>query len=371
MPEYESMHRPATIFDFGLDPQQERRAKALHDDIFVFDALMECTWYESYVGLSKQGGLNGGNISLGVAEFEGFLHNNDLPTDLWWSWDALANDLTGLTKIVQGRDDEMAICLSAQDLRDAKNAGKLGMMPGVQNTQFIERDISRIGKAYDMGLRIVLLTYNRINYVGSGCMEDPEDQFGLSRFGEEVVGALNDANMLVDTGHCSSPTLMAAVEVSQKPIACSHSGLRGVIDQPRSHTDEALKKLADNGGVFGVISTPGALVGKSRCTVNDYLDNIDYAINLIGVEHVGIGTDFVMASSVEQILSMPDWGDAERKAVGVSVDVWPWSDGHEGMENSSGFPNLTRGLVARGYSDDDIAKIMGGNWLRLIEETIG
>ena len=144
-----------------------------------------------------------------------------------------------------------------------------------------------------------------------------------------------------------------------------------MVDQPRSQTDEAIKKLADKGGVFGVISTPGALNGKNHCTVHDYLDNIDRAVDLAGVEHVGFGTDFVIASALDQILDGPDWSQAEREMVGVSVEVWPWSDGHEGMENSSGCPNLTRGLVARGYSDDDIAKIMGGNWLRLIEETIG
>jgi membrane dipeptidase len=123
--------------------------------------------------------------------------------------------------------------------------------------------------------------------------------------------------------------------------------------------------------VFGVISTPGALTGESRCSVVDYLDNIDRAVNVAGIDHVGVGSDFVIASSLEQILDGPDWSAAERERVGVAIDVWPWSDGHIGMENSSGYPNLTRGLVARGYADADIAKIMGSNWLRLIRETIG
>lgn len=371
MPVYESMRTPATVVDFGLTPDQEAHAKALHERIVVFDALMEVTWYDGLVALAKQGGLSGGNISLGVTDLQGFVRGDTFPADLWWSWRALTNDLTNLGAIVNENADDLTLCLSARDLHAAKSAGKIGLMPGVQNAQFLERDIDRLAKAYDMGLRIVLLTYNRTNYVGSGCMEDPSSQFGLTRFGEEVVGALNDANMLVDTGHCSSPTLMAAVEISEKPIACSHSGLRSMVDQPRSHTDEAVRLLADHGGVFGVISTPGALNCKDRCTVHDYLDNIEHAINLAGTDHVGIGTDFVLASSLEQILDGPDWSAKEREMVGVSVSVWPWSDGHEGMENSSGYPNLTRGLVGRGYSDQDIAKIMGGNWLRLIAETIG
>ena len=371
MPEFESMHRPATHVDFGLSTEQEVRASRLHDEIIVFDGLMECSWYDGIVDLAQQGGLTGGNISIGATDIHGWLRNEDFAQDLWWSWRALESDLTELPRIIERHPDNLSLCLNAADIRSAKKSGKLGLMPGVQNTQFLERDIARLDKAYDLGLRIVLLTYNRINFVGAGCMEAPEVQFGLSRFGVEVVGALNQANMLVDTGHCSSPTLIAAVEVSEKPVACTHSGLRSMVDQPRSHTDEAVKLLADNGGVFGVISTPGALNGKVRCTVHDYLDNIEYAINLAGVEHVGVGADFVIASSIDQILDGPDWSQAEREMVGVSVEVWPWSDGHEGMENSSGYPNLTRGLVARGYSDEDVAKIMGGNWLRLIEETIG
>ncbi|MFK7957563.1 MAG: dipeptidase [Lysobacterales bacterium] len=371
MPDYALMHRPATTVDFGLSPQQEERCSVLHNSLFVFDALMECSWYDSLVGLAQTGGLSGGNLSLGITDMHGWLEGDEFPVDLWWSWRALENDLKQLPEIVRRHPNDVAVCLNAQELLAAKSDQKVGLMPGVQNTQFLERDLGRLGMAHDLGLRIVLLTYNRTNYVGSGCMESPDAQFGLSRFGEEVVGAINDRNMLVDTGHCSSPTLMAAVQVSEKPVACSHSGLRSMVDQPRSHTDEAVKLLADRGGVFGVISTPGALNGQSRCTVNDYLDNIEHAVNLAGIDHVGVGTDFVLASSLEQILGGPDWGQAERERVGVAVDVWPWSEGHVGMENSSGYPNLTRGLVARGYSDEDIAKIMGGNWLRLIEATIG
>ncbi len=371
MPEYEAMHRPATVFDFGLTEVEEARAQALHRDIVVFDALMECSWYDSFVDLAHQGGLTGGNLSVGITDINGWLDNDAFPADLWWSWRSLESDLRAIPEIIERHPDDLSLALCAEDLRSAKSAGKIGVMPGVQNAQFLERDIERLAVARSLGLRIVLLTYNRTNYVGSGCMEAPDVQFGLSRFGEEVVGALNDSNMLVDTGHCSTPTLMAAVHASEKPIACSHSGLRSMVDQPRSHTDEAIRLLADRGGVFGVISTPGALTGNNRCTVSDYVDNIERAVNVAGVDHVGIGADFVIASSLEQILDGPDWSRAERDMVGVAVDVWPWSDGHEGMENSSGYPNLTRGLVARGYSDADIAKIMGGNWLRLIEETIG
>ena len=371
MPDYPSMHRAATTMDFGLTADQEAHARQLHSQMTVIDCLMECTWYDSVIDLWRQGGVTAGNMSIGVTDMHGWLAGDSFPVDLWWSWEALVNDLEQLPQLIARYPDALQICGTVAQIESADAEGRIGLVPGVQNAEFLGRDTSRLDEAYALGLRIVQLTYNRINGLGSGCMEHPENQFGLSRFGVEAVGALNDRGMLVDTGHCSSATLMAAVDVSEKPIACSHSGLRSMVDQPRSHTDDALKKLADHGGVFGVISAPGALNGTSQCTVHDYLDNIEHAVDVLGYDHVGIGTDFVLAASLEQILGGPDWNDAERESVGVATDVWPFTDGHEGMENGSGYPNLTRGLVSRGHSDDNIAKIMGGNWMRLFGETIG
>jgi membrane dipeptidase len=345
MPEHPYMLKPASVVNFGLNAAQEVRAQQLHKDIIVFDSLMECSWYDGMVDLCKRGGATAGNLSLGITDMHGMLKGDTFGLNQWWSWDSLVNDLRALLDVVQSHSDDLMICLNGDDIRAAKKNGRIGLMPGVQNTEFLGKDIGRLSKAYHKGLRIVQLTYNRVNFVGSGCMENGAAQYPLSRFGEEVVGELNQLGMLVDTGHSSTATLLAAIDVSEKPIACTHAGVRSMVDQPRSHTDEALIKLADNGGVFGILSTPGALNGKDKCTVHDYLDSIEYAINLIGVDHVGFGTDFVLPASLDQILDGPDWSDAEREMVGVSLDVWPWSDGHKGMENNSGYPNLTRGLV--------------------------
>ena len=212
------------------------------------------------------------------------------------------------------------------------------------------------------------LTYNRTVPAGTGCME-PRDG-GLTLFGREVVERLNELGMLVDTGHCSPNTVIDAAAVSSKPIACSHAGLRSVAPAiRRTQPDAALRKLAETGGVFGVVSFPGTLVNADRCTVADYAANIEIAVNLMGIEHVGFAMDHVTGASLQEILTAPEWPRQAAKDVGVTF--WPWSDGHLGLENHTGYPNLTRALVARGYKDDDIRKIMGGNWIRLIRDTIG
>ena len=370
MPDCAFMHKPATVVDFGLSPEQEQRANALHERILVFDGLLECTWYDEAIALFKAGGVTGGNLSLGVTDMHGWRRGDSFPSDLWWSWQAMTHDLNALAELIAAHPEELMACAGAEELRQAKASGRVGLIPGVQNADFLNRDIRRLDEAHALGLRIVQLTYNRANHLGAGCMEPERAQFGLSRFGEEVVGRMNELGLLVDTGHCSTPTLLAALDASSKPIACSHAGLRAKVNQPRSHPDEALRRLAGRGGVFGVVSAPGALNGRDRCHVNDYLDNLEHAINVMGIDHVGFASDFLLAASLEQVLSGPDWGEAERSAVNVSPEVWPFSNGHEGMENHSGYPNLTRGLVARGYGDQEIAKVMGGNWLRLIAETM-
>jgi membrane dipeptidase len=363
--------KDVTILDYGLTPDQEDRARELHENIIVFDSLMECGWYDEFIENCQHGGAAGGNYSIGITGLHNFLTGESCAKQDWWAWQTLVSDLEEFPDVVSRHADTTTQCCTAGDIRSAKQAGKIGLMLGTQNTLFMDRDLDRLGQAYELGLRIVQLTYNTTNLLGAGAMELEHSQFGLSLLGESAVGRLNDLGMLVDTGHSSAPTLMAAVEVSEKPIACTHAGVRSIVNQPRSQTDEALKKLADNGGVFGVVSTPVALNGQQNCSVNDYLDSIEYAINLMGVEHVGFGTDLVIAASLEQIMAAPEWGQEAVDRVGVTGVVWPWSDGHAGMENNAGYPNLTRGLIARGYSDDDIAKVMGGNWLRLIEETVG
>ena len=361
---------PATVFDFGLTPDQEAHAKELHSKIIVFDNLMECTIYPELFDNLKIGGCTAGNMSLGITDMFGWTPDNLFDPELWWTWEALAQDLARLPGVMRTFSDSAMLALTHGDVLEAKKQGKVGFMPGTQNTQFMGRDIRRLKKAYDMGLRIVQLTYNPSNIVGSGSLEKEENRFGLSNLGELVVGEMNDLGMMIDTGHCSPNTMIRAAEVSEKPIAISHAGMYSKVAQFRSTTDEALRKVADRGGVVGVISTPSAIAGGDRCTVNDYLDNIEHAINITGIDHVGFGSDFIIPATIDQIFTAPSWDRETASQIGA-FEVWPWSDGHVGWENNAGYPNMTRGLVHRGYSDEDIAKIMGGNWIRVIKETIG
>ncbi len=241
-------------------------------------------------------------------------------------------------------------------------------MLNVQNSICIGTDVDNIDFFYNLGLRVVQLTYNLQNFMASGCLEDPNKN--LSNFGIQAIGRMNEIGMVVDTGHTGDGSIKHAVEVSEKPISCSHAGLAALSkdENPRVVTDSALRCIAEKGGVFGLSAIPGMLTGDLRCTINDYVDHLEHAINVMGIDGVGLGSDFIAGASLELIAAAPDW---KGKQVPNSLDVWPVCAGHAGLENHSMFGNVTRALVKRGYGDDDIRKLMGGNWLRLLGDTMG
>lgn len=370
---YRFQTEAATAIDLGLTLEQEERARELHSSLYVFDGETEVGYYAGLYDNVLSGGAAGvgGSFTVGAYGIEsghGLTENIQIKRSDWWTRETLDRDMDFIQRQQQKHADKILLSRNVADLHKAREQGKIAVMLDVQNTQFIGNDHSVLDDYQQQGLRRVQLTYNHTVLSGTGCFE-PRDG-GLTIFGKEVVEHLNELNMMVDTGHSSPNTLMDAIDASSKPIACSHAGLRSVAPKnARTHPDEALKKLGENGGVFGVVAFPGTLVNGEHCTVADYANNIAMAVNIMGIDHVGFAMDHVMSISLEEILTAPEWPRSAADNVGVVS--WPWSDNHKGLENHSGYPNLTRALIANGFSDDDIAKIMGGNWLRLIGDTIG
>ncbi|MFK7957565.1 MAG: dipeptidase [Lysobacterales bacterium] len=356
------------MFDPGLTPEQEQRAADLHRDLVVIDMLTESSLPENLFQNMLAGGLTCGSFTIGTAGLKRF-HDGILPHhEHWWSRQSTVEDLSLMQGLLADPGNDAIHITSAADIRRAKAEGKVGVLLNVQNSICIGTDIDHIDFFYHLGLRVIQLTYNLQNFVASGCLEDPKKM--LSNFGIEAIGRMNERGMLVDTGHTGEGSILHAVAVSEKPIACSHAGLAALSspDNPRVVSDKALRAIAEKGGVFGLTAIPGMLTGGLRCTLDDWVDHLQHAINTIGINGVGIGSDFIAGASLAQIATSPDW---KGKEVPTSLEVWPVCDGHEGFENHAKYGNVTRALVARGYSDSDIAKLMGGNWLRLIEDTIG
>jgi membrane dipeptidase len=234
------------------------------------------------------------------------------------------------------------------------------MIFGFQDTNALDGNVRMLAVYHALGVRIIQLTYNDENAVGCGCMAS-EDK-GLTPFGREVVAEMNRLGMLVDLSHCGHKTTRDAIEASKGPVAFTHANPLALAKSPRNKPDEAFKALAANGGVAGVVLLPAWLTHHGQASLADYLKAIDYLVNLMGVDHVGLGTDFmeeipadIMATALKGISA-----DNLQKYYGSTIV--------KGFESAAEFPKVSEGLLSRGYSPEDVKKIIGGNWLRLYEK---
>ena len=259
---------------------------------------------------------------------------------------------------------DFMLAFHAQDFVRAKESGKQAVMFGLEPQSF-GRDLDRVAIAYGLGIRVALLTLNTRNYVGDGCGE--RANAGLSYLGLELVERMNELGMLIDLSHCGTQTTLDAIEASSNPVVCNHIGARALYPQlKRLKTDEELLALANKGGVAGISAIPNQLSQHAEQGIEDMLNHIDYIVNLIGIDHVAIGTDILFGDQVE-VHRQTDKTLLKLDSYGQELNA-PYM---YGIESTEEWPNVTRGLVSRGYSDDQIRKIIGGNALRILQEVVG
>jgi len=285
---------------------------------------------------------------------------------------------------VRRHNDQMEMAYTAADIRQAARRGKIAALMGIEGGHAIEDSLHALGMFYRMGVRYMTLTHTNTNdwADSSGDIQDSavKHHDGLTDFGREVVREMNRLGMMVDISHVSDKTFYDAVKESRAPVIASHSSWRTLADQPRNMTDDMLRALAKNGGIVMInfydafldqskvefskrerevesdlakkYPTDPALVQRelekwrtsqhpAKTPLSMLIDHIDHAAKTAGIDHVGIGSDF---------------------------DGVPFTGLPEGMEDISKLPNITYELMKRGYSDADIKKILGENFLRVMSE---
>jgi membrane dipeptidase len=243
-------------------------------------------------------------------------------------------------------------------------------VPLAERWESVAEELSYIRVFFELGARMMHLTYQRRNMIGDGSGEP--SNAGLSDFGREVVAEMNRVGVIVDVAHSGWQTSLEAAQVSEKPVVASHSSCAALFPHIRSKPDEVIRALCDSGGYIGIYAVPGFL-GLSDDLVA-MLDHIDYAVRTFGAEHVAIGMDYCATSSTyhAELKRMGDLRTSKRWR-------WLWQPGPEGSppEHSqpgmlscywTNWPYITVGLVQRGHSDDDIRRIIGGNALRVARE---
>jgi membrane dipeptidase len=262
-----------------------------------------------------------------------------------------------------GRNSEVfSLVGRAEDIDRAKAKHKIAVIMGLQNADEF-RDVKDVKAFHELGLRCAQLTYNSQNLIGSGSTDRIDG--GISDYGVEIIKAMNQVGMLIDVSHSGDRTTLDAIELSPKPIAFTHSNCRALNDHPRLKTDEAIRKLAAKGGVMGITGVRNFVKNKEPTTVEDIVDHIDHVVKLVGIEHVGIGTD----SDLMGYDHMPPDQYKKLKAGYKSSYAFRDKIDTDGFNHPRKMYDLTAALVHRGYGDANIQAVLGGNFRRLLALT--
>jgi len=248
--------------------------------------------------------------------------------------------MNAIVDYINARPSEAMIALTPDDVKKAKKDGKLSFVMGLENGFPIGRDLSKLEYFYNKGARIITLSHNCHNDICDASNDSVTVYHGLSEFGYELVSEMNRLGMIIDVSHTSTETLYDCLEASKAPIIASHSCVHAIKQIPRNLTDAEIRAIAEKGGVVQVTTGRWALSNKPKPEVNIscFCDHADYIKNLVGIEYVGIGTDFDGGGGMNQ------------------------------LEDSSKMKDITIELMRRGWTDSDLELFWGGNVLRVWKE---
>lgn len=296
----------------------------------------------------RQSGINVFHIAIGTGGTDAYLET--------------LRFLSGYNTFLARHDAWFERVETPARLDGIKSSGRVGILLGVQNSEHF-RKLDDVDYFYGLGQRVSQLTYNARTLIGNGSTERRDD--GLSDFGVAVVERMNKLGMAVDVSHCGDKTTLDAFDVSKKPVLITHSNCRALNpNHPRCKTDEAIKAMAAKGGVMGITEVRMFVSPTEPTTIETMLDHYDYVSKLVGVEHLGIGSDI-------DLLGYDAMNPEENKQLRAGykgsygfrekIDI----DGYQYAKRPF---DLAEGLLRRKYSDADIEAILGGNFARVLKQ---
>ena len=328
------------------------KAEKLYNQAIVIDGLNVSNWDSPNVYTSLRAG-NLTAISATIATWENFQQTMD--------------QIGPWLRRFRERNDILHV-KATHDIQTAKETGKTGIILSFQNASPIENDLDRLGIFHALGVRAIQLTFHERNLLGNGCWERRDE--GLSNFGLDAVREMNQLGIVIDLSHVGDRSAIEAIEASEKPVAITHANARAYHDHPRNKTDEVLKLVAQKGGIIGATSFCNFLPTLFDSTVEDYVNAIDDMVERVGIDHVAVGTDTTQDQppSFWHYINSQQGTKYPSSFANTSLRHEELSFQPKGMERPDDFPNLTEALLNRGYSVDEITKILGQNWLRLFQE---
>jgi len=321
---------------------------------YVIDALQYANWSEKIFREMREGGVDAVHVTIAYHEnFRETVAN----IEQWNSFFERFPDL-----IFQGK--------TGDDVRLARETNRTAIFYGFQNPSPMEDDIHLVEILHTLGVRFMQLTYNNQSLLATGCYE-PDDA-GITRMGKEVIEEMNRVGLVVDMSHSAERSTLEAMEVSSRPIVVTHANPAFWEPALRNKSDAILKGLGETGGMLGFSMYPHHLKGKGDCTLQSFCEMIARTAEIMGVDHIGLGSDLCQ----DHPDSVVEW---------MRVGRWTKKiDYGEGSSSNAGFPpmppwfgcnrdfgNIELGLREVGFSEEDVGKIMGNNWLRFFDDNFG
>lgn len=299
-----------------------------------------------------------------------------------WDWNSTLHDL-GMRLCDIAHQDFIIHCKRAEDIERAHREGGLAWVAVLESASCIENEVDRLDVLYGFGVRSIGVNYSESNMLGSGLKEHLDG--GLTDFGYDALVRMNKLSLLVDVSHTSDQTALEVIELSRDPIIISHAGARSLTPTTRMFPDEIIQALAERGGVMAIEAAPNLTATEKHPlhSVESYMEHIEYCIDLVGIDHVGCGPDSNYGDHVGLYLTNLEQhgrlglghytrpgkgGEAKYLGIDMNVEQLRRLMYVRGMENPTEcLQNVCRWMIKHGYSDAEIAKVIGGNGLNLLK----
>jgi membrane dipeptidase len=357
-----------------VTPEQEERVRrifrdnliiSLHDHCFVAPENLS-----EFFEFRRQGrdwtGYEGLSVSGLDCVFDNLMNGTAMITSRsGWKWDDIIYDL-GMRLSDIAHQDMVVLATTTEDIVRAKQNGQIAFVVSLEGAAMIENELDRLDILYGLGVRCLGIAYSEGNQLGGG-LREPNDG-GLTVFGRKAVRRMNKLGIAIDISHAGDRTSLDTIEVSEKPVFITHAGARALWNSNRLKPDEVIKACAEKGGVIGIEAAPHTTITRKnpRHSIESFMEHFEYCVDLVGIDHVAFGPDVLFGDHVglHHILAEALSIAASRGALEYPEVEWV-----DGLENpAEAFPNIVRWLVKHGYSDEDIAKVVGGNIMRVLKE---
>lgn len=318
------------------------------DGFLIIDGLNVSNWESENVYRD----LNKGNVNAINAT-----------TATWENYSQTLDNIAVWYSKFNNRTD-ISLVRKVDDIFKASDNGQVGIIIGFQNTSPIENNLDYLYTFDELNVKIIQFTYHERNLLGNGCYERVDE--GITNFGIDAIKIMNEVGILIDLSHVGIVTTMETIDYSEKPIAITHANPKSYHNVPRNKTDEALKLMASKGGIVGVTAIAPFLKKGNASTVEDYVEAISYTVDLVGIDHVGVGTDFTQDQPEEFWRYIGS--QQGTKFPSTFTDVTTPSNYPINFETPDKFPVLIDTMENKGFSSEEIAKILGLNWIRVFQE---